>query len=111
MIFVHPFRKAVEAGDVDAVAGPPTENAAFTSPADLSPSSRTRARRSPPRPWTASSSRAATCPHFDENGESSENSEIDDFMEMLRPFSAAKARAGARGATSGSIAREEAGHE
>ncbi|MGW3009912.1 hypothetical protein ACWC9R_13885 [Streptomyces sp. NPDC001219] len=61
---MHPFHKAGEAGDVEAVAGPPAEN-----------------------------------------------SEIDGFMVMLRPLSAAKARAGARGAKSGSIAREEAGHE
>ncbi|WP_431773587.1 hypothetical protein [Streptomyces cucumeris] len=33
MIIVHPFRKAGEAGDADAVAGLPARNIVFTSPA------------------------------------------------------------------------------
>jgi hypothetical protein len=74
VIFVHPFRKAVEAGDKDAVAALLAENVAFTSPVAFEPL------------------------HFDEEGK------IDDFMVMVRPLSAAKALAEALGAKTDEIA-------
>ncbi|MBC3839357.1 nuclear transport factor 2 family protein [Streptacidiphilus sp. 4-A2] len=129
---MHPFRKAVEAGDLDAVAALLAENVVFTSPVAFKPY--------PGKAITAAILRAVSqvfedftyvreianpdgrdhalmftatvagkrltgCDflHFDEDGR------IDDFMVMVRPLSAATALAEAMGAKFDEIARAAGG--
>ncbi|MFJ5779512.1 nuclear transport factor 2 family protein [Streptomyces sp. NPDC093094] len=131
---MHPFRKAVEAGDKAAVADLLAENVVFTSPVAFKPY--------PGKAITAAILGAVSevfedftyireianpdgrdhafvftatvdgkhltgCDflHFDEDGK------IDDFMVMVRPLSGAKALAEAMGAKFQEIAREAGGHE
>jgi len=130
---VHPFRKAVENDDMDAVAALLADDVVFTSPVAFKPY--------PGKAMTAAILRAVTrvfedftyireianpdgrdhafvftatvdgkklqgCDflHFDENGL------IDDFTVMVRPLSAAQALSEAMGAQFEQIAREAAGH-
>ncbi|KOX02457.1 nuclear transport factor 2 family protein [Streptomyces sp. NRRL B-3648] len=129
---MHPFRKAVESGDMDAVAALLADDVVFTSPVAFKPY--------PGKAITAAILRAVSrvfedftyvreianpdgrdhalvftatvagrtlqgCDflHFDENGR------IDEFTVMVRPLSAALALAEAMGAQFDRIAREAAG--
>ncbi|MEU6592135.1 nuclear transport factor 2 family protein [Streptomyces sp. NPDC046881] len=129
---MHPFRKAVENGDMDAVAALLADDVVFTSPVAFKPY--------PGKEITAAILRAVSrvfedftyvreianpdgrdhalvftatvagkqlqgCDflHFDENGR------IDEFTVMVRPLSAAQALAEAMGAQFDRIAREAAG--
>ncbi|QTE02414.1 nuclear transport factor 2 family protein [Streptomyces cyanogenus] len=129
---MHPFRKAVESGDMDAVAALLADDVVFTSPVAFKPY--------PGKAITAAILRAVSrvfedftyvreianpdgrdhafvftatvagkklqgCDflHFDENGR------IDEFTVMVRPLSAAQALAEAMGAQFDRIAREAAG--
>ncbi|MEU3615278.1 nuclear transport factor 2 family protein [Streptomyces sp. NPDC006872] len=131
---MHPFRKAVEAGDKEAVAALLADNVVFTSPVAFKPY--------PGKAITAAILNAVSevfedftyireianpdgrdhafvftatvngkqltgCDflHFDEEGK------IDDFMVMVRPLSGANALAAAMGARFDEIAREAGGHE
>ena len=131
---MHPFRKAVEAGDMDAVAALLAENVVFTSPVVFKPY--------PGKAITAAILKAVSqvfedftylreladpdgrnhalvftatvngrqltgCDflHFDEDGK------IDDLMVMVRPLSAAHALAEAMGAKFGDITRAAGGGE
>ncbi|MDQ1020384.1 nuclear transport factor 2 family protein [Streptomyces afghaniensis] len=128
---MHPFRKAVENGDLDAVAALLADDVAFTSPVAFKPY--------PGKAITTAILRAVTqvfenftyvreianpdgrdhafvftasvagkklqgCDflHFDEDGK------IDDFTVMVRPLSAARALSEAMGAQFEKIAREAA---
>ncbi|WP_158854664.1 nuclear transport factor 2 family protein [Saccharothrix deserti] len=128
---MHPFRKAVESGDMDAVAALLADDVVFTSPIAFTPY--------PGKAITAAILRGVSrvfedfvyireianpdgrdhafvftatvagkelqgCDflHFDENGK------IDDFTVMVRPLSAARALAEAMGAQFEQIAREAA---
>ena len=128
---MHPFRKAVENGDLDAVAALLADDVVFTSPVAFKPY--------PGKAITTAILRAVTqvfenftyvreianpdgrdhafvftasvagkklqgCDflHFDEDGK------IDDFTVMVRPLSAAHALSEAMGAQSEKIAREAA---
>ncbi|MEU0168344.1 nuclear transport factor 2 family protein [Streptomyces iakyrus] len=128
---MHPFRKAVENGDLDAVAALLADDVVFTSPVAFKPY--------PGKAITAAILRAVTqvfenftyvreianpdgrdhafvftasvagkklqgCDflHFDEDGK------IDDFTVMVRPLSAAHALSEAMGAQFEKIAREAA---
>lgn len=128
---MHPFRSAVEQGDMAAVEAMLAEDVVFTSPVAFKPY--------PGRPITAAILRAVTrvfedfryvreiagadgrdhalvfearvgdkaitgCDflHFDEDGK------IDDFMVMVRPLSAAQALSAAMGAQFDRIAQEAA---
>jgi limonene-1,2-epoxide hydrolase len=131
-IYVHPFRKAVEADDMDAVAALLAENVVFTSPVAFKPYEgkaitaailRAVARvfedftyvREIANPdgrdhafvftTTVDGRQLTGCDflHFDEDGR------IDDFMVMVRPLSAAHALSEAMGAQFEQIAREAAG--
>ncbi|MEU7642719.1 nuclear transport factor 2 family protein [Streptomyces sp. NPDC039016] len=128
---MHPFRKVGEAGDVDAVTGLPAENIAFTSPVAFKPypaEAITAALahggsqvfedfghireianlggRDHAFVFTATVDgkrlTGGAFPHFDENG-GIDDFVVDDFVVMVHPFSAAKARAEARGAKSDGI--------
>ncbi|MFF4213184.1 nuclear transport factor 2 family protein [Streptomyces sp. NPDC001796] len=129
---MHPFRKAVESGDMDAVAALLAEDVVFTSPVAFKPY--------PGKAITAAILRGVSrvfedftyvreianpdgrdhafvftatvggrklqgCDflHFDESGK------IDEFTVMVRPLSAAQALAEAMGAQFEQIAREAAG--
>jgi hypothetical protein len=129
---MHPFRKAVEAGDMDAVAALLADDVVFTSPVAFKPY--------PGKAITAAILRAVSqvfedftyvreianpdgrdhafvftatvsgkklqgCDflHFDEHGL------IDEFTVMVRPLSAAQALSEAMGARFEEIAREAAG--
>ncbi|MDX2524647.1 nuclear transport factor 2 family protein [Streptomyces europaeiscabiei] len=128
---MHPFREAVESGDMDAVAALLADDVVFTSPVAFKPY--------PGKAITAAILRAVSrvfedftyiretagpdgrdhafvftatvagkklqgCDflHFDENGK------IDDFTVMVRPLSAAQALSEAMGAQFEQIAREAA---
>ncbi|MFM9699325.1 nuclear transport factor 2 family protein [Streptomyces europaeiscabiei] len=128
---MHPFREAVESGDMDAVAALLADDVVFTSPVAFKPY--------PGKAITAAILRAVSrvfedftyirelagrdgrdhafvftatvagkklqgCDflHFDENGR------IDDFTVMVRPLSAAQALSEAMGAQFEQIAREAA---
>lgn len=130
---MHPFREAVEAGDMDALAGLLAEDVTFTSPVAFKPYQG--------KPLTAAILRGVTrvfedftyvreianpdgrdlafvftatvngrelsgCDflHLDEDGK------IDDFVVMVRPLSAARALSDAMGAQFERIAAEAAGH-
>nr|WSZ18645.1 nuclear transport factor 2 family protein [Streptomyces canus] len=128
---MHPFRKAVESGDVDAVAGLLADNAVFTSPIAFKPYSGKAITAAVLRgvfrvfedftyireiagpdgrdhvlvfTATVAGKKLQGCDllHFDENGR------IDDFTVMVRPLSAAQALAEAMGAQFERIAREAA---
>jgi hypothetical protein len=131
---VHPFRKAVEAGDKDAVADLLAENVVFTSPVAFKPYpgkaitvailnavsqifedfTYIRELANPDGrdhalvfTATVNGRQITGCDflHVDEDGR------IDDFTVMVRPLSAAKALAEAMGAKFDEIAREAGGHE
>ncbi len=131
---MHPFRKAVEAGDMDAAAALLAENVVFTSPVVFKPyegkaitSAILRAvsqvfedftyvreianpdGRDHALVFTATvdGKQLTGCDflHVDEDGR------IDDFMVMVRPLSAAHALSAAMGAQFERIAREAAGQQ
>ncbi|WP_406089341.1 nuclear transport factor 2 family protein [Streptomyces sp. NBC_01013] len=128
---MHPFRKAVEAHDLDAVEALLAEDVVFTSPVAFKPY--------PGRPLTAAILRAVSEVFTDlryvremtsEDGRDhalvfvakvgdreingcdflhmNEAGEIDDLMVMVRPLSAAQALAAAMGARFEQISREAA---
>ncbi|WP_405671614.1 nuclear transport factor 2 family protein [Streptomyces canus] len=128
---MHPFRKAVESGDVDAVAGLLADNVVFTSPIAFKPYSGKAITAAVLRgvfrvfedftyireiagpdgrdhvlvfTATVAGKKLQGCDllHFDEKGR------IDDFTVMVRPLSAAQALAEAMGAQFERIAREAA---
>src|ERR1044072_738665 len=128
---MHPFRKAVENGDLDAVAALLADDVVFTSPVAFKPypgkaittailravtqvfENFTYVReianpdgRDHPFVFTASvaGKKLQGCDflHFDEDGK------IDDFTVMVRPLSAAHALSEAMGAQFEKIAREAA---
>jgi ketosteroid isomerase-like protein len=129
---VHPFRKAVEARDMDAVAALLAEDVTFTSPVAFKPY--------PGKPITAAILRAvlrvfedftyireianpdgrdmalvftATVAGKELNGcdflHLDDEGKIDDFVVMVRPLSAARALADAMGEQFDRIAAEAAG--
>jgi hypothetical protein len=129
---VHPFRKAVEAADMDAVAALLAENVVFTSPVVFKPYvgkaitaailravsqvfedfTYTREIANPDGrdhafvfTATVDGKQLTGCDflHFDEDGR------IDDFMVMVRPLSAARALSEAMGARFEQIVRDAAG--
>ncbi|WP_406493531.1 nuclear transport factor 2 family protein [Streptomyces sp. NBC_01604] len=131
---MHPFRKAVETADMDAVAALLAENVVFTSPVVFKPYegraitaailravsqvledlTYTREIANPDGrdhafvfTATADGKQLTGCDllHFDEDGR------IDDFMVMVRPLSAARALSEAMGARFEQIAEEAAGAE
>ncbi|WP_327723678.1 nuclear transport factor 2 family protein [Streptomyces europaeiscabiei] len=128
---MHPFRKAVESGDMGAVAGLLADDVAFTSPVAFNPypgkAVTAAILRGVSRVFedftyvreiagpdgrdhafvftaTIAGKKLQGCDflHFDENGR------IDDFTVMVRPLSAAQALAEAMGAQFQQIAREAA---
>jgi ketosteroid isomerase-like protein len=130
---VHPFRKAVEAGDLDAIEALLAEDVTFTSPVAFKPYEG--------KPLTAAILRGvirvfedftyireianpdgrdvalvftATVNGKELNGcdflHLDEDGRIDDFVVMVRPLSAARALADAMGAQFDRIAEEAAGH-
>ncbi|MDX3800804.1 nuclear transport factor 2 family protein [Streptomyces sp. AK04-3B] len=128
---MHPFRKAVESGDMDAVAGLLADDVVFTSPVAFKPyvgkAVTAAILRGVSRVFedltyvreiagpdgldhafvftaTVAGKKLQGCDflHFDENGK------IDDFTVMVRPLSAAQALAEAMGAQFEQIAREAA---
>ncbi|WNM33583.1 nuclear transport factor 2 family protein [Streptomyces sp. Li-HN-5-11] len=129
---MHPFRKAVENGDMDAVADLLADDVVFTSPVAFKPypgkAITAAILRGVSRVFrdftyvreianpdgrdhafvftaTVAGKKLQGCDflHFDENGR------IDEFTVMVRPLSAAKALAEAMGAQFEQIAREAAG--
>ncbi|MCX4700101.1 nuclear transport factor 2 family protein [Streptomyces sp. NBC_01373] len=131
---MHPFRKAVETADMDAVAALLAENVVFTSPVVFKPYegraitaailravsqvfedlTYTREIANPDGrdhafvfTATVDGKQLTGCDflHFDEDGR------IDDFMVMVRPLSAARALSEAMGARFEQIAEEAAGAE
>lgn len=129
---MHPFRKAVEAGDLDAIEALLAEDVTFTSPVAFKPYQG--------KPLTAAILRGvirvfedftyireianpdgrdvalvftATVNGRDLNGcdflHLDEDGRIDDFVVMVRPLSAARALADAMGAQFDRIAEEAAG--
>jgi ketosteroid isomerase-like protein len=129
---VHPFRKAVEAGDLDAIEALLAEDVTFTSPVAFKPYQG--------KPLTAAILRGvirvfedftyireianpdgrdvalvftATVNGRELNGcdflHLDEDGRIDDFVVMVRPLSAARALADAMGAQFDRIAEEAAG--
>ena len=130
---MHPFRKAVEAGDLDAIEALLAEDVTFTSPVAFKPYEG--------KPLTAAILRGvirvfedftyireianpdgrdvalvftATVNGKELNGcdflHLDEDGRIDDFVVMVRPLSAARALADAMGAQFDRIAEEAAGH-
>ncbi|WP_327667892.1 nuclear transport factor 2 family protein [Streptomyces sp. NBC_00485] len=128
---MHPFRKAVESGDMDAVVGLLADDVVFTSPIAFKPYSGKAITAAFLRgvfrvfadftyireiagpdgrdhvfvfTTTVAGKKLQGCDllHFDENGR------IDDFTVMVRPLSAAQALAEAMGAQFEQIAREAA---
>jgi hypothetical protein len=97
---MHPFRKAVESRDLDAVAALLADDVVFTSPVTFKPY--------PGKAITAAITVAGKqlqgCDflHFDDDGK------IDEFTVMVRPLSAAQALGEAMGAQFEQIAREAA---
>ncbi|MFE9445933.1 nuclear transport factor 2 family protein [Streptomyces sp. NPDC006602] len=129
---MHPFRKAVEAADMDAVAALLAENVVFTSPVVFKPYEGKAITAAILRAVsqvfedftyvreianpdgrdhafvftaTVDGKQLTGCDflHFDEDGR------IDDFMVMVRPLSAARALSEAMGARFEQIARDAAG--
>ncbi|PPS68404.1 MULTISPECIES: nuclear transport factor 2 family protein [Streptomyces] len=128
---MHPFRKAVESGDMDAVADLLADDVVFTSPIAFKPYSGKAVNAAFLRgvlrvfedftyireiagtdgrdhvlvfTTTVAGKKLQGCDllHFDENGR------IDDFTVMVRPLSAAQALAEAMSAQFEQIAREAA---
>ncbi|WP_329339861.1 nuclear transport factor 2 family protein [Streptomyces sp. NBC_01352] len=131
---MHPFRRAVETADMDAVAALLAENVVFTSPVVFKPYegraitaailravsqvfedlTYTREIANPDGrdhafvfTATVDGKQLTGCDllHFDEDGR------IDDIMVMVRPLSAARALSEAMGARFEQIAEEAAGAE
>ncbi|MBZ3904812.1 nuclear transport factor 2 family protein [Streptomyces brasiliscabiei] len=129
---MHPFRKAVESGDMDAVAAMLADDVVFTSPVAFKPYpgkaitaailrgvsrvfedfTYTREIANPDGrdhafvfTATVNGKKLQGCDflHFDEQGR------IDDFTVMVRPLSAAQALSEAMGAQFEQIAQEAAG--
>ena len=130
---MHPFRKAVEAGDLDAIEALLAEDVTFTSPVAFKPYqgkpliaailrgvirvfedfTYIREIANPDGrdvalvfTATVNGKELNGCDflHLDEDGR------IDDFVVMVRPLSAARALADAMGAQFDRIAEEAAGH-
>jgi ketosteroid isomerase-like protein len=128
---MHPFRKAVESGDMDAVAALLADDVVFTSPVAFKPypgkAITSAILRAVSRVFedfayvqeianpdgrdhafvftaTVAGRKLQGCDflHFDENGK------IDDFTVMVRPLSAAQALSEAMGAQFEQIAQEAA---
>ncbi|KUO18116.1 nuclear transport factor 2 family protein [Streptomyces dysideae] len=128
---MHPFREAVESGDMDAVAALLADDVVFTSPVAFTPypgkAITAAILRGVSRVFedftyirelagpdgrdhafvftaTVAGKKLQGCDflHFDENGR------IDDFTVMVRPLSAAQALSEAMGAQFEQIAREAA---